>query len=71
MKDYSGNLNVKYLKDKESLISRTLSYHLDDEFIISDIEGLMVEIATNFEKEYIKLKYNVLIFTNLAYNNIA
>ena len=27
-----------------------------DEFIISDIEGLMVEIATNFEKEYIKLK---------------
>lgn len=36
MKDYSGNLNVEYLKDKESLISRTLSYHLDDEFIISE-----------------------------------
>ena len=36
MKDYSGNLNVEYLKDKESLISRTLSYHLDDEFIICE-----------------------------------
>ena len=47
--------NKKVIKNKNEYNIKTIHQEID-EFIISDIEGLMVEIATNFEKEYIKLK---------------
>lgn len=45
-KDYSSFLNVDFLRDPESLVARTLKYHLQDEFIISEkMEILSDEIG--------------------------
>lgn len=47
--------NKAVIKNKNEFNIKTIHQEID-EFNINDVDGLMICIATNFEKEYIKLK---------------
>lgn len=47
--------NKTVIKNKNEFNIKTVHQEID-EFKINDFSGLVIDIATNFEKEYIKLK---------------